>query len=406
MPTTYTTTIKSAGGDYATVALFESGQNVGDFTIVWGAVVSGGAGTFTAGETINFVGSGATGTFRFLTSGVLRFDKTAGTPVAGDVATGVTSLATRTVDSISYTDGEVRVGEIYDVNPTTVLTIDGATTDATRYLELTVNSAYRHAGLWSTGKQNWQVSDTSTILFLQDSFVRVSYFQIKNTHATAGGGCIALNATGCRVEQCILWETDASPGDSSCGVYVGAAGTNAIIRNSVCYNHFNGIFFHTTATGGEIDNCITTANDNAGVRTQSLGSGLLLKNHYSGGNTNRNYNEAGNLDITDWTCTTSMSSNTEVTEPGITNSIAWSTANFTNVTAGSIDVHLVTGSALINVATDLSASFTIDYLGATRPTGANTWDVGPHEFVAAGGRIFALAGNGGGLVGKSRGLAG
>ena len=44
---------------------------------------------------------------------------------------------------------------------------------------------------------------------------------------------------------------------------------------------------------------------------------------------------------------------------------------------------LETGSDCLNAALDLSAVFTTDYFGTTRPTGANTWDIGFYEYVAA-----------------------
>ena len=46
---------------------------------------------------------------------------------------------------------------------------------------------------------------------------------------------------------------------------------------------------------------------------------------------------------------------------------------FTNVTAGSEDLHLKAGAAAIDVGTDLSATFTTDIDGTTRSV---PWDIG------------------------------
>ena len=52
---------------------------------------------------------------------------------------------------------------------------------------------------------------------------------------------------------------------------------------------------------------------------------------------------------------------------------------FVSITSGSEDLHLKSGAACINAGTDLSGTFTDDIDGETRPTGANTWDVGADE---------------------------
>jgi hypothetical protein len=143
-------------------------------------------------------------------------------------------------------------------------------------------------------------------------------------------------------------------------------------------------------------NCISVANTRAGFASVS-GFAATLKNCYSGGNTTSDYMEGASAGWTNWTATTCMASDADASETGLTNSIAFDTSNFTNVTAGSEDLHLVTGSDLIDAGTDLSGTFTIDINGATR---SGTWDVGPDEFVAAGGAAFIK------MVGNNFRLAG
>ncbi len=64
--------------------------------------------------------------------------------------------------------------------------------------------------------------------------------------------------------------------------------------------------------------------------------------------------------------------------------VAYSTSSgsyFTNITPGSENFHIGALSELKDIGTDLSADFTIDIDGDTRPTGANTWDIGADEYV-------------------------
>jgi hypothetical protein len=56
-----------------------------------------------------------------------------------------------------------------------------------------------------------------------------------------------------------------------------------------------------------------------------------------------------------------------------------------NGTFGHGNWNIQSNSAAINVGLDLSGSFTTDFLGTTRPTGANTWDIGAYEYGAGGG---------------------
>lgn len=313
MATTVTKTIKSAGGDYTTVAAWEAGNQ-------------------------------------------------------GDLVTA----------------DEVRVGEIYDVNTTAALTVDGSTTDATRYMHLTVNSAYRHAGVWDTGKQNFQVSSTDATVIVADDYFHASYLQLRNTHATNGGSGIRFSNTGGVVEQLVIRGT---AGALNHGVEVSnTAGANFTVRNTNVSGCHNGLLFGT-GTGTTVQSCTSVANRGRGV-SSSLNAALAITNLYAGGNTGDDYNEGGTVGWSSWTGTTCMCQDA-ITETGLTNSIAYSTANFTNVTAGSEDLHLVTGSALIDAGTDLSGSFTVDIDGVTR---TGTWDVGADEYVAGGGGATFKAG--------------
>jgi hypothetical protein len=274
------------------------------------------------------------------------------------------------------------IGEIYDVNTTAAITIAGATnTDATNFRHLTTAAANRHAGVWDTGKSNFQVSATNVFVTVSEAFGKISYLQAKNTHATLGGGVYRLDANSTKIEQCIGWQTAPATGDTAAGIYLNSGGTGQTVRNCVLYSNRNGIFAnHTSASSITIENTDCVGNTLIGIRS-SLNAALTIKNVYCGGNTGDDFNEGGTAGWSSWTATTCMCEDA-LTETGLTGSIAWSTANFTNVTAGSIDIHLVTGSALIDVGTDLSGSFTADIDGVAR---SGTWDVGADEFVAAGG---------------------
>jgi hypothetical protein len=295
------------------------------------------------------------------------------------------------------TGAGILVGEIFDVNATAALTIAGATnTDASNYRHLTVNSAHRHAYVFDTGKANITVSSIPAFLVLGEAFARASFIQGINTR-NPGEGVFSCDAVSTRITECIGKHNFPSGGDGCAGFTTTANGTDAKFINCAAFNNRNGFWCpSTTPTGVEWLNCISVANTRAGFASVS-GFAATLKNCYSGGNTTSDYMEGASAGWTNWTATTCMASDADATETGLTNSIAYDTSNFTNVTAGSEDLHLVSGSDLLDAGTDLSSVFTVDVLDVTR---SSPWSVGPHQPAAAGGAAFIK------MVGNNFRLAG
>jgi len=262
---------------------------------------------------------------------------------------------------------------------TTAVTIDGWTTSATCYI--TIEAASSHGGKWDdtiyriTG-QNY--NDTIKII---ERYVNLSGLQIRspaamdpgnaaiNLYTTSDGAVISNNIirngqtsrTGCYGVN-IHWNNSGTYyfynnvvydfiGSGSVGVVLGEdAGITSYLYNCTIVNCATGatVRVTTTAVNTYIGNCTTEYSGTIGTRT---------------------------------TCAHSSATSYS----GSTASVAYTTDNFINVTAGSEDLHLAAGSALINQGTDLSGTFTDDIDGETRPTGAGTWDIGADEYVAAGG---------------------
>lgn len=191
MATTRTSTIKSSGGDYTSLSAWESAEQ-GVLTTAWGVAVSSVVGTYTAGETLNFTGSGATATFRTLVSGAMRFEVLTGTPAAGDVITGATSLATSTLDSITYSDGEIRQAECYAFTDLdNAVTVAGATTDATRYRRVYAAPGAEAGVPWrASGAYILSVTNATGAFSANEQFGRVERIQI----SVSGGATVARTA--------------------------------------------------------------------------------------------------------------------------------------------------------------------------------------------------------------------
>ena len=274
------------------------------------------------------------------------------------------------------TADEIRQAECYAFTDTTACVIDGSTTDATRYLRVYTPSAERHAGVFDSSKYNITLgTDFVRPLRVLDDFVRIEGLQLHQS-GTGVNAYGAMEATGpatsdIRVEACILRSSTSSTHDSN-GATMSHGGGSLTIRNTVIVGGRNGVYttFSASAPTLVAQNCTIVASLNYG---SFRGSGTpAYTNCYNGGHTTDSYSGA-------FTATTCAHSSATV-YTGSTASVAYSTANFTSVTAGSENLHLVTGSALIDVGTDLSGTFTVDIDGATR---SGTWDIGADEFASA-----------------------
>lgn len=268
------------------------------------------------------------------------------------------------------------IGEIYDVYTTQQIIIAGATgTSPADYRHLTTNPAWRHAGKWDASKPTFEFSNVAAgVLHLEEDYAKCSYLQVKNTSGSPSS-VIRPNNNGNVVDACILTCSVIAALEDNAGIFVGNP-ISVKIRNCVMYNSHNGVMASNLALSMEVSNCVTVGCQ-FGVRAiNGVGSNLTLRNHYSGGNQFGNYNEGGGAN-TGFTFDHCMMDNNESNEVGLTNNIPYDTTNFVNVTPGSEDLHIVSGSQLKGAGADLSSSFTNDIDGGIRSL---PWDVGADQF--------------------------
>lgn len=263
---------------------------------------------------------------------------------------------------------------------TATVSIDGWTTDATRYIRIYAASGQGHSGVWDSSKYNIvRSTDFGAVIGVNENYVRLEGLQLAISSTSANAGAVVslaqLGTIDNRVDRCII--KNAGTGTGSRGVVIGSSVNS--VRNTVIYTasaaaiYIQNVF---TAPTVAIDNC-TLIGGTYGVE-RAAGT-VTLQNVYAHGGT-----DAYTGTMTRTTC--AHSSATVFT--GSTASVAHSTANFVSVTSGSQDYHLITGSALIDAGTDLSGTFTTDIDGATR---SGTWDIGADEFVGAvGGSILLM----------------
>lgn len=402
--TTITKTIGTTGRQYSTLQAWEDGAPTDLTTAEKSAAGTFAVTTFVSGEALTFVGSGATGKFLLTDStGVgngtyILYGVLTGNIAASDVATGGTSGATCVITSGTPTDtGVIWRGEAYnDSQFTAAVLIEGSTSSATTYKELTVaagqsfadNAGVRTNALRFNATNGVSISFTAgynTAVLVRENHARISRLQIKSTASTsrALGLSTAVQSadggfTGLIAEDCIA---DGHSAASNYSKGVAIIGSNCTLRNCLIVRTAGdnpGI----TAFGATLVNC-TVVNTNATTTGLSIVAGsyatiTLIRNC-----------AAFNFATAPSASTTSQTNYTNVVSPpaGWTGSIAYSTATFVNITAAAEDFRIPTGSALIDVGTTDTTNGTPDISLTARPIGS-AYDVGCWEASAAAASTF------------------
>lgn len=226
---------------------------------------------------------------------------------------------------------------------------------------------------------------------------------IRNTNTGTDNGSIALDVAGnpsLKILNSLILR-DHGTGGVAPGVRCGTAGSSTTIVNSQVLSSGVAVYLGDGLTPvGRFYNCVFVSTNGAEALYLGYGTTLTVKNCYLH-STGTVYTNIGYGTGTFTTCRHSTSQSIT----GSTGSTAYSTSNFTNVTSGSEDFTLPSGSALIDAGTDLSGDsgypFSTDILGATR---SGTWEVGPFNYAAASGYTITASGGSYALTGQSAGL--
>jgi hypothetical protein len=275
-----------------------------------------------------------------------------------------------------------------------LVTFTGITTDATRYIELTCvagasfadnanvqTNALRYNtanGAAITGSGNYE-SNGPIIVNAQNN-LRFTKLQIAATgtqgQAIQNGGAFTPG-TGVIVDRCIL-ESVSTHADGT----IINGGTGSLAKNCLIINRaasgISAIASVQGSTGNNYYNC-TLASPRA------VASAAFAGNY--GSNTIKNcgfFNataaKSGSASPTYTTCYTDIAS-----PPSGCTTTAFSTssgAQFQNITDGTHDFRIKTGSSLIDVGTTDSTNAPTDIAGTSRPSGS-AYDVGAWEYVSA-----------------------
>jgi len=394
MATAFNVSVAPSGGDYTTLQGIFTACGTIDLTSAATKVfaISGGiTGTMSDNTAVTGVTSGATGTCVHASSvnGQILIKSITGTFQSGEIV--YETLGTNYVtlgDAGASPYLNIVISGTWASADTTAVNIVNITTSSSNNVVIsTSGSAKNTTGIWNTSYYVLSGSNASDgILDINTQNVTLNNLQIINTNTPASGNAAAIRtnstatANGLIVENCIFRGGRFTARLDSAGS--GNTMTQTFI-NCLFYGGNVGAIAMIAATSTSyFYNCIIIGGSAEGILTSGSGITSVLKNCYA------SYSSSGaayNNTASGTNTLTTSASNDTTGSTGLQN-IPYTTATFNNVTSGSENFNLVSGSSLILAGTNESGTFTTDITGATRQaTGA--WDIGAFYYASSGPAI-------------------
>lgn len=242
------------------------------------------------------------------------------------------------------------------------------TTDATRYISISVEASSRHAGVWDDTKYRMVVPTGSAGLSVATGYVRIEGMQFD----IAASGSGAFSAASAPATSDVRFSTFVIKGPTGgSGNAIQVANVNQIrIWNGIIYGAYRAIYASGGCPNVSVYNVTAISNGDYGLlRCKFIN--CLSSGHSSGdfleAQTGSNYNASGDTTGDD------VGANCRASQ------------TFTFVNAASKDYHLAStdaGARDFGISDPGSGLFADDIDGVTR---AGTWDIGADEYASGGG---------------------
>jgi hypothetical protein len=277
------------------------------------------------------------------------------------------------------TADQIQVAECYNDWPgglDDALTIDGSTTDSTRYLKIKAASGNGHTGVPKTGFYIHSTNAYANLIYVKDSYTRVENIECDGTGVT--------NTIGFREDSGgdnTTWRNCIAVGFASSGRWgFGLQSTSSRAINCLAINCKIGFWSNYSASSpvqSTILNCVAICGANSQIGVDSSDDDLVVTNTVAMAN---GYTSSAFGSRTWTNASYCAEDDSSLSGKGSNNTIHMvSSAAFSNLSSSNF--HLSgTGSVLYNAGTDLSGTFTTDIDG---DTWAN-WSIGFDQYTSAG----------------------
>jgi hypothetical protein len=294
--------------------------------------------------------------------------------LSGESADLVTNTCILTIDCYNFED------------TTAADTGTGYTVSSSYYIKIQAHDS--HGGKWSTSAYRLAVGNSHGLVIQEQNTRLIGIQTSSNASSDYRYSFNCASGIGIYAERCIA-TTGGGTGVNRYGFYIDsvATGYTATLINCLVYD-LAGIGFYYSATdslSGNFLNCTAVGCTVYGFTTSyqdSIAKNCLAYGCGTGfGGVNSDWGSASATNASDDTSVIPGTGDVDLSGYAGTDIFV----DYTNK-----DFHLKSSSPCIGVGTDLSATFTTDIDGETRPTGAGTWDIGADEYVAAGGTFIYI----------------
>jgi len=297
------------------------------------------------------------------------------------------------------TADEIQKGELYDETYTGLATIDGSTTDATRYMIISVAEGNRHNGTAGGGGAVIDPTGSGHVFEVSDDNFHAEWLRITGWVGTSSEA-FRVNNTNFHLDKSIIHSGTVSEQD---GVYVGSNSIVLFIKNSIFYSldraavhiqshqsvtiHVHNCTGWDLTIGAGINNIGFGFDNNSG--RDNTGSVVHCDNvtAHTGGSTNvfgggGATGQEGTVNCTNCASSdNSISTGPFVVEIGVGNLESVTQAD-QFVDLSTIDLHLKAGADFIDAGIDLSSDGDLpviqDIDGDSRGV---PYDIGADQFV-------------------------
>jgi hypothetical protein len=282
---------------------------------------------------------------------------------------------------------------------TTAVDISGWTTGPASYIDAKTSAAARHAGVWNTAKYRLSVTAAASSLTISEDYVRLDGLQIYNDHSAATSIGISIpnytiTATNndIQIKNSIATVLNTGASRNAHAVYLADADAKATLINNIFISKAgDGNTFGVRTTSGQGATVILNNTVYIGRGSAGNSYGFNFGSASAAGTMRNNLIYATNLLTSSAIVNHIDDSNYNAyngTDADMTGANDQQSRTFTfldsDISDGTLDLHLASNdTGAMNLGVDLSATFTTDIDGTTRPTGAGTWDIGADEYVVA-----------------------